>query len=44
VNYKGVALEHGYRLDFVVEEQLVLQIKATDALQPVHEAQLLRLI
>lgn len=41
VNYKGVQLDCGYRLDFVVEETVVLELKAIDVLQPIHEAQLL---
>jgi len=41
VTYKGVKLECGYRLDFLVEEAVVLELKAVDALQPIHEAQLL---
>lgn len=41
VTYKGVTLDHGYRLDFVVEEGVILELKATDQLLPVHEAQIL---
>lgn len=41
VAYKGVELEYGYRLDFVVASVLVLEIKAVEKLSPVHEAQLL---
>jgi GxxExxY protein len=41
VVYKGVQLDCGYRLDVVVEEQLVLELKAVDHLLPVHEAQVL---
>jgi len=41
VVYKGIDLEVGYRLDFVVEGVLVLEIKAVERLAPVHEAQLL---
>ena len=41
VNYKGVALESGYRLDLLVENLVVVEIKAIEALQPVHEAQIL---
>ena len=41
VHYKGIALEHGYRLDFVVEGSLILEIKAVERLLLVHEAQLL---
>ena len=41
VRYKGVALDCGYRLDVVVDNLVVIEIKAVDALQPVHTAQLL---
>ena len=41
VEYKGVALDCGYRLDIVTEDLVVIEIKAVDSLLPVHEAQLL---
>ena len=41
VNYKGFKLDSAYRLDFVIEEYLVVEIKAVERLLPIHEAQLL---
>lgn len=41
LDYKGVKLDCGYRLDFLVEQAVVVELKTVDALQPVHEAQLL---
>lgn len=41
VVYKGVRLSVGYRLDILVEEQLVLEIKSVERVLPVHEPQLL---
>ena len=41
VVYKGLRLASSYRLDFVVENYLVLEIKAVERLLPIHEAQLL---
>ena len=41
VKYKGLELECGYRLDFVIEEALIVEVKALERLMPVHEAQLL---
>ena len=41
VEYKGVQLDCGYRLDFVVDGELIVELKAVDKLLPVHEAQLL---
>ncbi len=39
--YKGVKLDCGYRLDFIVEGELILELKAAAELLPVHHAQLL---
>lgn len=39
--YRGVKLECGYRIDFVVEESLILELKAVTELLPVHHAQVL---
>ncbi|HHB12967.1 MAG TPA: GxxExxY protein [Chromatiales bacterium] len=41
VRYKGRHLDCGYRLDFLAERQVVVELKAVEALQPIHEAQLL---
>jgi GxxExxY protein len=41
VLYKGLRLEAGFKIDAVVERQLVLELKAVDQILPVHEAQLL---
>ena len=39
--YKNVMLECGYRLDLLVEDQVIVEIKSVQELDPVHEAQLL---
>ena len=39
--YKQVALDCGYRLDLLVEEKVVVEVKSVDKLLPIHEAQLL---
>ena len=41
ISYRGVMLDAGYRLDLVVEDQVIVEIKAVSELLPVHEAQLL---
>jgi len=41
VEYKGVRLKCGYRIDLVVSDLVVVEIKAVESLAPVHEAQLL---
>jgi GxxExxY protein len=39
--YKGLELECAYRLDLVVNRQLIVEIKAVEKLLPIHSAQLL---
>ena len=41
VEYKGEKLDCGYRLDIVVEDQVILELKAVEAIEPIHKAQLL---
>ena len=41
VMYKGLKLDCGYRIDLVVADTVVVEIKAVERLAPVHEAQLL---
>lgn len=41
VEYKGVKLDCGYRLDLLVEDQVILELKCVERLMPVHEAQLI---
>jgi GxxExxY protein len=41
VTYKSLQLDCGYRIDFLVENMLVLELKAVESLQSIHEAQLL---
>ena len=41
VMYKGRRIGHGYELDLLVEDRVVLELKCATQLRPVHEAQLL---
>ncbi len=41
IHYKGVILKSAYRLDLVVEDRIVVELKAVERLLPVHEAQLI---
>ena len=41
VTYKGVELDCGFRADIVVEDSVVLELKAVERLLPIHDAQLL---
>ena len=41
VVYKGIRLECGYRMDIVVEEKVIIELKAVDLMAPISEAQLI---
>ena len=41
LNYKGVPLNCGYRIDLIIEELVIVEIKAIESLTKVHQAQLL---
>ncbi|KGO88003.1 GxxExxY protein [Flavobacterium rivuli WB 3.3-2 = DSM 21788] len=41
ISYKGIFIHHGYRLDLLVENKLVLELKTTDELTDVHHSQLI---
>lgn len=41
VTYKGLEIDAGYRIDLLVEQSVVVEIKAVERLLPIHEAQLI---
>jgi len=41
VGYKGLKLDCGYRMDVIVEDLVLIELKSTEQVLPVHEAQLL---
>jgi GxxExxY protein len=41
LNYRGVHLDCGYRLDLLVEDAVIVELKAIDGMTPLHEAQVL---
>ena len=41
IQYQGIKLDAGYRIDLLVENSVIIELKAIDRLLPVHEAQLL---
>ena len=41
VEYKGVQLDCGYRIDFLVDDLVILELKSVESLDPIHEAQIL---
>jgi len=41
LEYKGIRLDSGYRMDLVVADSVVVEAKSVEALAPIHDAQLL---
>jgi GxxExxY protein len=41
LKYKTVSLDCGYRIDFLIEDRIVIEIKSVDALVPIFDAQIL---
>ncbi|MGH9665963.1 MAG: GxxExxY protein [Bryobacteraceae bacterium] len=41
LQYKGLKLDCGYKIDLIVQDEVVLELKAVERLLPIHEAQLL---
>ena len=41
IEYKGIKIDNGYRLDIVVENKVVIELKSVETLLPIHSAQLL---
>ena len=39
--YKGIQLDTDYRIDLLIDNQLIIELKSVEALQPVHSAELL---
>jgi len=41
VEYKGLKLDCGYKIDLLVQDEVILELKAVEKLLPIHQAQLL---
>ena len=41
LEYKGVRLRQGYRMDLLVEDSVIVEVKSITVIAPIHEAQLL---
>ena len=41
VHYKGVKMDCAYRLDFLIEDRLIVELKCVEQFDPIHQAQLL---
>ncbi len=41
IEYKAIQIDHGYRVDLLVEDKIVVELKAVDKIAPIHDAQIL---
>jgi GxxExxY protein len=41
ISYKGLKLDCGYKIDLIVQDTVLLELKSVEKLHPIHEAQLL---
>ena len=41
INYKGTQIEAGYRIDILLPDELIIELKAVEKLTPIHTAQLM---
>ncbi len=41
VVYDGITIDTGYRIDLLVEDEVIVELKAVESILPIHEAQLL---
>ena len=41
LKYKSIELDCGYRIDILVEDKVIVELKCVDKINPIHEAQLL---
>ena len=41
ISYKSISIDAGYRLDILIPEKLIIELKAVDKLLPIHSAQLI---
>lgn len=41
LKYKGMKLDCGYRMDLLVEDRVIVELKTVEAIAPIHEAQML---
>lgn len=41
IEYDGLILNGGYRLDLLVENEIILELKSVDAIAPIHKAQVM---
>ncbi|MCH7611741.1 MAG: GxxExxY protein [Candidatus Marinimicrobia bacterium] len=41
LEYKGIKVDAGYRIDLIIDKKVIIELKAVETLLPVHQAQLL---
>ena len=41
VKYKGIKLDCGYRIDLLIDNKIIVELKSVEAVLPIHQAQLL---
>jgi GxxExxY protein len=41
IDYKGLKLDSGYRIDLIVENSVIVELKSAEKVLPIHEAQIL---
>jgi len=41
VEYKGIKLDCGYRIDLLIDHAIIVELKSVDKIMPIHQAQLL---
>lgn len=41
INYKGTLIENAYRIDILVEDKIIIELKAVEKVEKIHKAQLL---
>jgi GxxExxY protein len=42
--YDGLKLDHGYRIDILVENKIVIELKSVDSITDIHKAQVIKYI
>jgi GxxExxY protein len=41
LHYGGLAIDAGYRIDIMVEDRVIVELKAVEKILPIHEAQII---
>lgn len=41
ITYKGIDLDCGYRIDVLIEDEIIVELKSIESIKPIHHAQLL---